>query len=598
MKMHLTTWLAGLALLLPVSASTTAVAQTDDQGASSSLSDLSLRPNRRTPSVGNRPVGDGAPPTATTANTEAAAVNSDTASADDEKNRQTNLLGIALVKSNEGHAVAEKVRPKSPAWNAGVRQGDHVKSIEGVPSQPYETFIKAARDIVIDKKKGEEIRLVVMRDDKKKTFTIDARGNGEILSEGAKQARDIQKVLDANPEDTYMPAKPGGASLSEEGTAVDDSLSSGSAAVGAGAIGTDGGLTADERFRGAIRTRGGYVDPDNGFYDGGLIDPTPNNGVNGNFGNTTNQEGLLEGQSANDRVSDARAADDGVLDRTSMPRQGEGLSNRQRQRFEQLQQQAQVPDGLNEQEERELRSLASRENRMTRFGQQLRDLEARQARGELSPQQEARLTHMRQRADSVRQQSNMRSRQSQLLSPTIADAIGDQQGNLLSRQQQRQFERLSNRTQLSAQEQSELNQLRQTANRRAAQNLQQEFNTLSQSARTGQTLNNAQQARLRQLQQTRRAISQSRMRNQAANQAGLRGARSNRSNFGPNRPQATGTAPDNNAVPPALQGQSNPVGAGSGIGTGSSPNAGSGIGTASGGAGGGATGGASVGSGE
>lgn len=165
------------------------------------------------------------------------------------------LLGMVVMPNTQGQPMVDSVQATSTAWDAGIRKGDVILSLDSVPGQPYEEWQEAARAIVLEKGLGETIALEIKRDSEKMALRVSAhRLDEEIekrMREGeqspANGSRNVDIINDVDQE--Y--ADP---SADRTGRSLRDGYRSNTYQSRAGGYGLYGDLDDDAEYLYALQT--------------------------------------------------------------------------------------------------------------------------------------------------------------------------------------------------------------------------------------------------------------------------------------------------------------------------------------------------------
>lgn len=498
----------------------------------------------------------------------------------DEKDALTHLLGMSIMQSEEeeGVVLVKEVDPLEPAWDAGVRPGDRLKKVQGIPTKPYERFIEALREIALETKEGDRIPIVVERKGEEANLQITQRSNEKTDVKEAVKRREREKAME------------------EQGLTSPGSLSPGDAAAGAAAVGATAGAQASAGVDDAgVPLDAGQrrADPDS--------DPlytAPGLGINSTASTSGQTDPLQDAEFRQlRRLNRMRLSGEWTAAQQQQylelfgryagaPSGLDPLSRQEQRILDNLQEQQRSGDQLSTEQQSQLTELQQRQEESLFGGPAARLLAERDMlediyqEGDVSAAERNRLEELR-RIDEQFGLSQDRSSEDGLFGPSGTQQ--DYSDLLNEREAQRRRELMSRGDQLSQTEANELRQLQRRASFLGDRQQRNEFRMLRRQAQTQTGLTRAQEQRLGNLRQQQidqlnrinRATGGQLSNFQQAQQAAQQRAQSNLTT-GPGAP--------------ATAGQS--IGQGSGIGL---PNGGAG--GASGGAGGAAAGGAAGGSG-
>jgi PDZ domain len=424
---------------------------------------------------------------------------------DDAQQPETHLLGMTIVRNDEGQPLVKEVYPTSPAWDSGVREGDVLVEFDGVKPKQDDNWWDAIGTIAQDKDQGETIFVVIQRKDAKLELRIAAQGRPEKppAEEGIPGTAPVEGRGGANPFD--LPREP---------------------SAGVGGAGPTTGAT--EPGMGVPVGEPGYREP-------GYVEPAYPYGVG-----VPAVAGVAAGPEETDMTQRRSTEASGALTPEEQ-RQLEELERlreqgtlspqqvRQLQQLRKLQDQGSDDQGLSSNEQAQLRSLQHlRDNDTISVDQQnqLQELERKQyltsrpprsmyseqiwemqhlqqlqAQNALSPEQAQEL----QRLEQLSQQNAGRD-----LTPAqrlqLQQLLGHDWSTPLSVPQQQRLQDLQSRSgELSPQERAELGRMLQQQDQSMMDSVGAEHRQLMERQQTGR-LSPQELNRLQQLNQQRRSL--------------------------------------------------------------------------------------------
>lgn len=102
--------------------------------------------------------------------------------------RETNILGMKLFEVQPGAVRVDDVTAASPAWDAGIRPGDQLLSIEGVKVRKLAPWVEDIARLLDDQKDGHAVAAQVKRKDEQLDLRI------KLPVSRAAQARDARQA--------------------------------------------------------------------------------------------------------------------------------------------------------------------------------------------------------------------------------------------------------------------------------------------------------------------------------------------------------------------------------------------------------------------
>lgn len=165
------------------------------------------------------------------------------------------LLGMVVMPNTQGQPVVDSVQATSTAWDAGIRKGDVILSLDSVPGQPYQEWQEAARAIVLEKGLGETIALEVKRDSEKMALRVSAHRLDEEIEKRMRENQ-LAPTNGASNVDITNNVDQAYADQSADGTAqsLRDGYRGGTYRPGAGGYGLYGDLDDDAEYLYALQT--------------------------------------------------------------------------------------------------------------------------------------------------------------------------------------------------------------------------------------------------------------------------------------------------------------------------------------------------------
>lgn len=390
----------------------------------------------------------------------------------------TNLLGFSVFDGEAGPTIHE-VRTLTPAWNAGVRQGDVIRRLAGLESKEveYDKFLDFARKLVKKREEDDTISITVIREGKEKSFRITEREleKPELSEDGLEPRSNEKRSMTAGERDAKQ-------SSSKSVTKT---------------TGGSGGKSAIQQLNPVVeRVRGGFADVnDQDYYFGS----------GGAYGSalTSSQQNKLDRLSRMRNDGQLTSAQQQEFDELQALEMGQfdqldPLTQDSQQRLQELRRQARADGQLSADDRAELRQLTARDlQREGDISQQRAQLEQIQRQGQLSPQQQERLRQIEQLGPSAAERASQGfNSMSQLFGQTNS-------ANLPSQQAQRLQQLAGRGNNLTPQQRREFQQLQFNQQRQMARQLRSEYQRARQLVDSGRQLSPQQQQRFRQLQQNR-----------------------------------------------------------------------------------------------
>jgi hypothetical protein len=119
------------------------------------------------------------------------------------------VLGMHLQESPEGRVKVVEVAAASPAFDAGIKEGDELVSFAGFRADTYRKWIDGMRRLATDAENNSRLPVVVVRDGKQVTAQI------RIPESGVEPVK-----LPVGPSPTQVPPGPGGVAIGVQGVPV------------------------------------------------------------------------------------------------------------------------------------------------------------------------------------------------------------------------------------------------------------------------------------------------------------------------------------------------------------------------------------------
>ncbi|MGL4513079.1 MAG: PDZ domain-containing protein [Lacipirellulaceae bacterium] len=119
----------------------------------------------------------------------------------DEARPELRVLGLTLVEKRDADSgftgpYVEAVFPNSPAWDAGLREGDRILAFASIEDVDFETFADGIRSVCEEKHVGEKIPVKYHRDDEEIDTTIAAQGLPPEEAAAERKARSVDRDAD------------------------------------------------------------------------------------------------------------------------------------------------------------------------------------------------------------------------------------------------------------------------------------------------------------------------------------------------------------------------------------------------------------------
>jgi membrane-associated protease RseP (regulator of RpoE activity) len=102
--------------------------------------------------------------------------------------RETNILGMKLFEVRPGAVRVDDVTAASPAWDAGIRPGDQLLSIEGVKIRKLAPWVEDIAKLLDDQKDGHAVAAQIVRKEEQLDLRI------KLPISRAAEARDARKA--------------------------------------------------------------------------------------------------------------------------------------------------------------------------------------------------------------------------------------------------------------------------------------------------------------------------------------------------------------------------------------------------------------------
>ena len=102
--------------------------------------------------------------------------------------RETNILGMKLFEVRPGTTRVEDVTAASPAWDAGIRRGDQLLSIEGMKIRKLAPWVEDIARLLDDKEDGRSVAAQVQRKDNQLDLRIKLPVSRAAEARNARQA--------------------------------------------------------------------------------------------------------------------------------------------------------------------------------------------------------------------------------------------------------------------------------------------------------------------------------------------------------------------------------------------------------------------------
>ncbi len=131
-----------------------------------------------------------------------------------EAKREAMMLGMKLVERSEGNIHVDDVAATSPAWDAGIRRGDRLLSIDGIKPKSLSKWVEDLGSVLKDTPDGHAVATDVERDGEKLALRIRMPVSKAAAVRDARQEEQAIAQMAAENQQQQMPlAQQGGQTI-------------------------------------------------------------------------------------------------------------------------------------------------------------------------------------------------------------------------------------------------------------------------------------------------------------------------------------------------------------------------------------------------